>query len=204
MDIQDTTKNDESITLFRKDYIPRDKINEGHILTIIGNRYRHNPEKIQTEMHKCQQMKSKFMTYARKIILNGYIQCAKDLGWKVNGQDLTTLSNFKSYISLLEWNNKTEKELHFLQYKRFKKDIKLYRWDYKLSDDFCRENNIRFHTEEKKDTTVESNEGGKKQMRSCFVILATSIKNDYNKKIRLFYENAHGKCIKERKMMVHN
>ena len=53
------------ITFISKDCPPRDKVNERHILSIIGSRYKHSPDKIQSEIMTCQEMKSKFLNYAR-------------------------------------------------------------------------------------------------------------------------------------------
>ena len=184
-------------TIIPSHYIPRDKINEEHILTIIGTRNRHKRDKIQDEMRKCKEMKSKFSVFARKVIMNGYITAAKGMGWTLGGQDLTSFSNFKKYIESSKWDEKLQKNLHYLQYKRFKIDIRLHRWDYRLSDEFCSANKIKFEHH------VAHEQGNDEQIktatnRSCFVILATAIKNDYNKKLRKICMMAHGECIKER------
>ena len=173
-------RTNKGITFIPKDYLPRDKVNESHIVSIIGSRYRHSPDKIKSEIVKCQQMKSQFLDYARKDILKGYIECTKSLGWKVGEQDLTSFALIKKYIASSIWDEKLQRDIHFLQYKQFKVDIRYHRWDYKLSDDFCKYNKIAFIDEAIPQNDLQTN-GKKEQMRPCFVVIATNIKNDYNK-----------------------
>ena len=92
-----TTETNEC-TVIPRHYIPRAKINEEHILTIIGTRNRHKQEKIQDEIRKCREMNRKFSNFARKEILNEYVAAAKGLGWTLAGQDLTNFSHLKKYI----------------------------------------------------------------------------------------------------------
>ena len=109
-------------------------------------------------------MKSKFLNYARNVILGEYMECAKRLGWKMGGQDLISLSHLKTYISTSTWNEQLQKDLHLLQYKRFKIDIQLHCWDYKLSDRFCEMNNTRFTAEDTNEKCARENNqirGGK-------------------------------------------
>ena len=186
------------ITYIPKDYLPRDKVNESHIVSIIGSRYKHRPDKVKSEIVKCQQMKNQFLDYARKDILKGYFECTKSLGWKVAGQDLTSFALIKKYIASCTWDEKLQKDLHFLQYKRFKVDIRYHRWDYKLSDDFCKYHKIEFLDESMSQNDLQR-DGKKEQLRPCFVVIATNVKNDYNKKLRSMCEDIHGACIKERK-----
>ena len=152
---------------------------------------------IQEEMRKCHDMKRKFCTFARKLIFSEYVTAAKSVGWTLAGQDLTNFSHFKKFIATSKWDEDFMKNLHFIQYKRFKIDIRLHRWDYKLSDEFCKIHNIKFQ-EEPMNWKDDNEERKKEQTRSCFVIVATAIKNDYNKKIRNICMETHGKCIKER------
>ena len=63
-----TTTYCNEYTVIRKDYIPRDKVNEIQILSLIGARYKHKHGKIQEEMFKCQQMKSKFLNLHKKSV----------------------------------------------------------------------------------------------------------------------------------------
>ena len=191
-----TTQDDNEYTIIPRHYLPRDGVNEKHVLTIIGSRNQHKKEMIDEEMKKVLSMKRKFNNFARRVILMEYISAAKNLGWTLAGQDLTNFNHLKKYIATSKWDEKLQQDLHFIQYKRFKIDIRLHRWDYSLSNQFCTENKIMFIDEEK--TGKESNEDKTGVQRSCFAILATAIKNDYNKKLRNVCVKIHGQCIKER------
>ena len=195
-DFHATTLNHEEYTIIPRHYLPRDKVNEKHILTIVGSRNQHKQEMIDEEMKKVVSMKSKFNDFARKVILKEYISAAKNLGWTLAGQDLTNFNHLKKYIASSKWDEKLQQDLHFIQYKRFKIDIRLHRWDNNISRQFCTENKIKFIDEQR---TEEGNDEDKTgALRSCFAILATAIKNDYNKKLRNVCVQIHGQCIKER------
>ena len=196
LDFNGTTTQDEEYTIIPRHYLPRDGVNEKHILTIIGSRNQHKQDIIDHEMKKVMSMKRKFNNFARKMILMEYISAAKNLGWTLAGQDLTNFNHLKKYIATSKWDEKLQHDLHFIQYKRFKIDIRLHRWDYTLCNQFCTENKIKFIDEENTEGSCHEEKTG--VQRSCFAILATAIKNDYNKKIRNVCVQIHGQCIKER------
>jgi len=191
-------RNDKGvITYIRKDYLPRDKITDSHILSIIGTSYKHAKDRIKNERHLCQSMKSDFLCFARKRILNGYFEAANTMRWNVGGQPITAMKDLKSYIASQKWNEQLQKQLHYLHYKRFKIDQNLYRWDHILSDEYCNTNNIRYLPDHELSLLINGKTRVKK-MRPCFPILAVSTKSDINKKIREMCLESHNACVKER------
>ena len=98
-DLHATTINHEEYTIIPRHYLPRDRVDEKHILTIVGSRNQHKQEMIDEEMKKVVSMKSKFNSFARKVILKEYISAAKNLGWTLAGQDLTNFNYLKKYIA---------------------------------------------------------------------------------------------------------
>ena len=189
--------NSLQVTYITKDYLPRDKVTKEHIISIIGARSKNDHVMINLEMGKCQLMKSKFLRYSRHEIVQGYVKVAGNMGWKLNGQQITRMAEVYEYIQMHEWNEKLQKELHFLQYKRFKVDALFVRWDKTIAETFCKNHNIMI----KDDDATEQSVTEKKRRgitRECFLTLASMVKNDYNKKLRMSCEKAHGASIKER------
>ena len=187
----------QQVTYITKDYLPRDKVTKEHIISIIGTRYTYDTNMVELEMAKCQLMKSKFLRFSRNEIVKGYVKVAGNLGWKLEGQPITKMSHLYEYIQIQKWDEKLRKELHFLQYKRFKVDALFVRWDRTLAEKFCKIHNIVI----KDDDGIERSEIEDKRRgitRECFLSLATMIKNDYNKKLRIVCEKVHGGSIKER------
>ena len=184
-------------THISKDYLPRDKVTKEHILCIMGSRLKNNHDLIESEMAKCQLMKSKFLRFARSEIVKGFVKCACTIGWKLDGQPITAMSHLYEYIHTSEWDKDLKQQLHFLQHRRFKMNALFIRWDKTIMDTFCKNHNIKFYP----DAATEQSVTDKKRRgitRECFLTLSSMIKNDYNTKLRKACEKAHNACIKER------
>ena len=104
-------------------------------------------------------------------MLAGYVSTCVQLGWKIDEQQITNWNEIRKYIQYNDWNHKLQRDLHYSQYRRFKTDASLYKWDEMLDEEFRRIHHIDYG--EKK----------RKMMRGYFTILAVNIKTDYNESV---------------------
>ena len=151
---------------------------------MVGQREKYNTVLLQKG--NMRELKRKFLRFARPKVLAGYVSACFQLGWKIDEQQITNWNEIRKYIQYNDWDDQLQRDLHYLQYRRFKTDPSLYKWDEMLDEEFRRIHHIDYG--EKK----------RKNMRGCFTILAVTIKTDYNKRLRTLCMSRHGKCVKER------
>ena len=182
------------------DYIPRDKITTEHVVRILGkkrlkqsnigkemsnNRLKHS--NIGKEMNEIKALKDSFLSFARPKVLSGYVDATVQLGWTINGgQNITNWDGIKEFIKTSIWSEQFEHDLHYLQYRRFKVKPEFYNWDGRLDAEFRKSHNIQYYGIRKA------------KSRGCLTTLATSIKTDYNQRIRRLCSQVHERFLKER------
>lgn len=197
-DNADVSPNNKKVIYIRKDYIPRDKITDAHIISIIGSKYKYSKEIINKEKISCQNMKDEFNKFARRKIKSGFIDAVNSMQWNIKGQPITNMQDLKNYIASHKWDEVLQKQLHYLHYKRFKIDMKYCRWDHILSNEFCKFKNIKYFQDKEDTRALIAGKERNKRTRPCFPILAVAIKSDINCNIRKTCKKIHNACIKER------
>ena len=188
------------VQFLRQDYLPRDKIDDKHIISVIGHRIKFKKALIEIEKKKMNTLKRNFLNYARPKVIQGYVSAAQHCCWKVKGQDVSNFNDVRAYISQNPWDEDLQRDIHYISYLRFTNDPYLYKWDEKLDNNFREENNIEYvKANDRKENGTNIDPTEISNTRGCFTILAVSLKTDYNKRLRTVCEKIHGSVVKQRR-----
>ena len=68
------------ITTIKRNYLPRDVVNEKHVIQVFKN-YEYKRDLIEQEIKKMKTLKRSFKQSARNVIEKSYVEAANDLGW---------------------------------------------------------------------------------------------------------------------------
>jgi len=126
------------------DLLPRDKIDDKHIVSVFGPRIQHRKTFIEIHKHKMEILKKNFLSFARPKVIQGYVSAAQHCCWKVNDQDVSNFNDVRAYITQNPWNEDLQIDIHYISYLHFTSDPYLYKWDEKLDNNFREVNNIRY------------------------------------------------------------
>lgn len=188
----------------RMDYLPRDKIDDKHVISVMGHRIKHKKQQIVVEQEKMESLKKEFLTFARPKVIQGFVSAAQHCSWKVGGQHVSTFNDIRAYISQNKWTENIQKDIHYISYLRFVSDPRLNKWDESIDHEFRTLHNIRYMKADEDQENMDNNTASPEvtKVRGCFTILAVSLKTDYNKRIRKICKLAHGCVIKQRRSSV--
>lgn len=67
------------ITTIKRNYLPRDVVNEKHVVQVFKN-YKYKRDMIEQEIKKMKTLKRSFKQSARNVIEKSYVEAANDLG----------------------------------------------------------------------------------------------------------------------------
>ena len=176
------------ITTIKRNYLPRDVVNEKHVIQVFKN-YEYKRDLIEQEIKKMKTLKRSFKQSARNVIEKSYVEAANDLGWC--RADKQKILNKGQMFGFIKSNNMEEmnlmRDLWDLQYERFR------RYDGELIKSFVTkymdDNNIVYE---------ENLDGNRKTGSGCMEVIATAIKTDINKQIRGITKERYKWVVKER------
>ena len=176
------------ITTIKRNYLPRDVVNEKHVIQVFKN-YEYKRDLIEQEIKKMKTLKRSFKQSARNVIEKSYVEAANDLGWC--RADKQKILNKGQMFGFIKSNNMEEmnlmRDLWDLQYERFRK------YDGELIKSFVTkymdDNNIVYE---------ENLDGNRKTGSGCMEVIATAIKTDINKQIRGITKERYKWVVKER------
>ena len=176
------------ITTIKRNYLPRDVVNEKHVIQVFKN-YEYKPIMIQQEIQKMRTLKSSFKQSARGVIEKSYVEAANDLGWcRADKQKILNKGQMFGFIKSTNMEEMSlMRDLWELQYERFRK------YDGELIKSF-----VSKYMDDNKIVYEQDFDGNRKTGSGCMEVIATSIKTDINKQIRGITKERYKWVIKER------
>ena len=91
------------ITTIKRNYLPRDVVNEKHVIQVFKN-YEYKPVMIKQEIKKMRTLKRSFKQSARSVIEKSYVEAANDLGWcRADKQKILNKGQMFGFIKSTIW-----------------------------------------------------------------------------------------------------